>query len=296
MRRSLLTVFFLVAGASPVCALDWSVYPTDPGRLLPPLAFRQLVITATDSARVAAWFVPAQDSAGTERPGRHPAVLLLTGEEESLPDRLPLAAALAVRGYSVLALEHRGSGASRPFDAHPLALVYHEYVTDAASALDILWRRPEVDTTRIAALGESRGAVVALAAAGRRPEIRAVVAVGVPRSWKTYLESLAKSRPDKGYFVPETWERRDDPDRVIRRYNGAILFITGAEDLVTPPWMARELHDKYPRPKDLWIVDGAAHLGEHSPEHVLGGAYVDRIAAFLERELGKAPHRGWPER
>jgi pimeloyl-ACP methyl ester carboxylesterase len=258
------------------------------------LTFHRLAVTTTDSTQVAAWFLPAQDSAGTVVAGRHPAVLVLPREGETLPDRLSLLGALTRRGFAVLAFDLRGQGASGPFPTDPLALVFPEYRIDAASALDILWKRPEVDTVRVGLLGESRGAVLALALAGRRPEVRAVVAVGAPLDWKTYLESLKKTRPDQEYFVPPGWERRDEPDRVIRRFNGAIFFVTGNMDTETPAGMARELHDRYPRPKELWVVENAGHSGERTPERVLGGAYYDRIVAFLRRELDKKPHRGWP--
>jgi pimeloyl-ACP methyl ester carboxylesterase len=294
MRAMLLSILLVGTWAGPAPGLDWSVYGADPGTLSPPLTFHRLAVTTTDSTKVAAWFLPAQDSAGTVVVGRHPAVLVLPREGETLPDRLPLLAALTRRGFAVLALDHRGQGASAPFPTDPRALVYPEYRIDAASALDILWKRSEVDTLQVAVLGESRGAVLALALAGRRPEVRAVVAVGVPRDWKTYLESLKKTHPDQEYFVPPGWERRDDPDRVIRRFNGAIFFVTGELDAETPARMARELHDKYPRPKELWIVENAEHSGARAPERVLGEAYYDRVVTFLRREMEKKPHRGWP--
>jgi pimeloyl-ACP methyl ester carboxylesterase len=294
MRAILLSLLLLGTWTGQAPGLDWSRYGSDPGTLSPPLAFHRLAVTTTDSVKVAAWFLPAQDSADTAGSGRHPGVVVLPREGETLSDRLPLIAALSRRGFAVLAFDHRGQGASEPFRTDPRALVYPEYRIDASSALDVLWRRPEVDTARVGVIGESRGAVLALALAGRRPEVRAVVAVGAPRDWKTYLESLEKMTPDQEYFVPGGWERRDDPDRVIRRFNGAILFVTGNMDTETPTWMARELYEKYPRPKELWIVEDAGHAGDRTPERRLGEAYYDRVAAFLRRELDKKPHRGWP--
>ena len=136
--------------------------------------------------------------------------------------------------------------------------------------------------------------MVAMALGGRRPEVRAVIAVGLLRDWKSYYSSVKKLHPEKQVYLPKTWERRDDPDKVINRYNGSIFFVTGEMDLETPAWMARELARKYPRPKELWIVDEAGHLGANSPERKHGDAYYDRIVAFLTRELNKKPHRGWP--
>ena len=292
--RALMILAFLAGWAPATLALDWSVYSSNPSSLQPPLAFHQLVITTTDSVRIGAWFLPPQDSLGGVASDRRPAVLLLPAEGETLPDRMALMSALVRRGFAVLAVEHRGHGVSDTFTVHPGVLAYPEYRVDASSALDVLWRRPEVDTTRVAVYGESGGAVMAMALAGRRPEVRAVVAVGLLRDWKNYYASVKKLHPEKQVYLPKTWERRDDPDKVIKRYNGSIFFVTGEMDLETPAWMARELYQKYPRPKELWTVDDAGHLGENSPERKHGEAYYDRIVAFLTRELTKPPHRGWP--
>ena len=285
---------FLLAGGSTAEALDWSLYTSTPAMLQPPLEFHQIEITTTDSVKIAAWFMPAEDSQGMVIPDRRPTVLLLPAEGETLPDRLPLMAALVRRGFAVMAVEHRGHGVSQAFAVQAGVSVYPEYRVDASSALDVLWKRPEVDTTRVAVYGESQGAIVAMAVAGRRPEVRAVVAVGLIRDWKSYYASMKKLHPEKQVYLPKTWERRDDPDKVIKRFNGSIFFVNGEMDLETPAWMARELYNKYPRPKEFWIADNAGHLGKDSPENTLGEAYYDRITGFLSRELTKPPHRGWP--
>jgi uncharacterized protein len=292
--RFWMTLAVIFGWAPAAFALDWSLYTSTPATLEPSLEFHQLDITTTDSVQIGAWFLPAEDSRGGAASDRRPAVLLLPAEGETLPDRLSLMAALVHRGFAVMAVEHRGHGVSQAFAIQPGVLIYPEYRVDASSALDVLWKRPEVDTTRVAVYGESQGAVVAMALAGRRPEVRAVVAVGLLRDWKSYYSTVKKHHPEKQVYLPKTWERRDDPDKVINRFNGSIFFVTGEMDLDTPAWMARELYHKYPRPKEFWIVDGAGHLGEHSPERTLGESYYDRITAFLSRELNKKPHRGWP--
>jgi pimeloyl-ACP methyl ester carboxylesterase len=292
--RPFMIALLLLGWGSAANALDWSLYTSTPAMLQPPLEFHQIEVTTTDSVTIGAWFLPAEDSQGNVAPDRHPTILLLPAEGETLPDRLPLMAALVHRGYAVMAVEHRGHGVSQAFSIQPGVIVYPQYRVDASSALDVLWKRPEVDTTRVAVYGESQGAIVAMAVAGRRPEIRAVVAVGLLRDWKSYYASMKKLHPEKQVFLPKTWERHDDPDKVINRFNGSIFFVTGEMDLETPAWMARELYNKYPRAKEFWIAENAGHLGKDSPENTLGEAYYDRITGFLNRELNKPPHRGWP--
>lgn len=296
MRLRAILLALLLSMPGRASALDWSIYPTDPGKEVPGTEFLQLSITTVDSVHIAAWYIPAQDSTETVLPGRHPGLLILPRENETLDRRARMAASLARRGFSVLTLDHRGYGASDPFPAEAGALIYPEYLIDALSGYGILRKRAEVDTTRMAVMGESRGAVLALAVARNRPEVRAVAAVSPPRDWKSLIESMKRDHPDIEFFVPKSWNKSNDPNGAIRRFNGSILFATGDMDTRTPVWMAEELYKNYPRPKELWVIPAAGHSGERSPEAVLGQEYYDRLAAFFLRELAKPPHRGWPDR
>lgn len=292
MRQIIFTIVCILLSAGPVRALDWSVYSRNPGDLTPPLDFVQLAITTTDSVRLAAWYVPPRDSSGAA--ARRPAVLVFPPEDGAMDGNLATIQALVARGFGVLAFDHRGRGASSPFTLPPGALVAGEYLTDGQSALDILWHRPETDTLQVGAYGVGLEAATALGVAGRRPEIRAVVAVSAPYNWSKYRDVLAGTDPGTKYFVPNNWKRGDEPDKVMRRYNGATLFVTGEADTLTPPWMARDLAKRTPRPKEVWIVPGAGH-GDVDMEALLGGAYYDRVAGFLSKQLAKEPRRGWPD-
>jgi len=282
----------LVVLPGPAPALDWN-YSSYPSDLDPPLDYQRMVITTTDSTRIAAWYVPPPDTGE----GRRPGVLVFPREGEVLSDRLPAIAAFARAGFAVLAFDHRGAGASEPFAFEEDALLFPEYVTDAQSALDILWTRPEVDTVRIGLYGESAGAMEAFALVRDRTEPRALVAVSVPYSVKSWGEARQEIGLEPRILAAGGWGRKLDPDKVIRRFNGAILLVVGSEDGQTPPWMAEKLYGSYPRPKDLWKVEGAAHDSPRTPGEVAGdGPYWERITGFLGKELAAPPHRGWPDR
>lgn len=299
MRKLLLIAVLcamVAAGAGPAAALDWSVYGANPGTLSPPLDFLQLAVTTPDSARIAAWFVAAQDSAGAPLAGRHPGLLVLPREHETMDRRLDLIAAMVHRGINVLAIDHRGRGASEPFAEDSPVLLRPEFLADALSGFWILWKRPEVDTLQVAAYGESMGAVLALAAAGAEPEIRAVVAVSPFYNLERYRDRMKREHPDQDAAIAFGWDRQDEPDQVLNRYNGFVFFVCGDQDTETPPAMTEALHKKYPRPKELWIVPGAGHAPDVSPERVLGAAFYDRVALVLKRELAKKPYREWPDR
>jgi fermentation-respiration switch protein FrsA (DUF1100 family) len=286
-----LAVLAVVLNPGPCAALDWN-YPAYPSDLDPPLAYQRLVITTTDSVRIAAWYVPPADTGK----GRRPAVLVLPREGEILSDRLASIAALSGAGFAVLAFDHRGAGASEAFAFEGDALLFPEYVIDAASALDILWTRPEVDTVRIALYGESAGAMTAFALVRDRAEPRGLVAVSVPYDVKSWTETREELRIEPMSPAAGGWRRKDDPDKVVRRYNGAILFIVGTADRETPPSMAQKLFEAYPHPKDLWEVPEASHTPPHTPRETAGAEYWSRVTGFLLEELAAPPHRSWPDR
>jgi pimeloyl-ACP methyl ester carboxylesterase len=282
--------------AGPARALDWDVYGETPGTLSPPLEFLQLAITTPDSARIAAWFVGARDSTGARLSGRRPGLLVLPREHETMDRRLDVIAGMARRGFNVLAIEHRGRGASEPFAADSPAELCPEFLADAVSGFWILWKRPDVDTLQVAVYGESMGAVLALAAARAQPEIRAVVAVSPFYNLERYRKRMKEVQPDRETAVARKWDRQDEPDQALDRYNGFVFFICGERDEETPPAVAEALHKKYPRPKELWIVPGAGHGPQATPANTQGEAYYDRVAGVLKRELAKKPYREWPDR
>ena len=233
MSRATALVLLLAAMVVPCLAAAWE-YPTTPGDLTPPLEFVKMTIVTPDTARLATWYVPAQDSAGAVLPGRHPGVLVLPGDRDVMDERLHVVSGLARRGFSVLTFDHRGRGGSSDFFIDRRALLYPEFLEDAHAALFILRRQAEVDTTRLALYGESRGAYLALALAGERPETRAVVAVSPPFSFDSWMPVLEREEPGEGFFVPDGWKRKWDADKSVDRFNGAILFVAGDRDLTTP--------------------------------------------------------------
>ena len=100
-------------------------------------------------------------------PGRHAAVIVLGGLNGGVPDG---AFDFARLGYSALALAYFGAGPlPKGIDQIPVETVSH--------AIDWLAANPEVDASRIAVVGISDGAALALLAAALDPRIKAVAVV-----------------------------------------------------------------------------------------------------------------------
>lgn len=110
----------------------------------------------------------------SDGPGPFPAVLLLTGsgpiDRDSNHKRMrfditaQLATALAGAGIASFRYDKRGVGDS-PGDWR--AVGFWDSVDDAAAALEVLRRQPEIDAARVAVAGHSEGAVQAVALGAR---------------------------------------------------------------------------------------------------------------------------------
>jgi dienelactone hydrolase len=105
---------------------------------------------------------------------RQTGVLMLTGSGGGYPDE-PAARDLARAGFPVLALAYFRDREGHPseLEQKELRSVPLEYMF---KGLDWLAARPEVRADRIAVLGESRGAELALMVGARRPDVAGVIA------------------------------------------------------------------------------------------------------------------------
>ncbi len=118
---------------------------------------------------------------------------------------IALARALTGMGYATLRFDMRGCGESEGPRGKVICL---EQVEDTRSALSFLAGRKEITKDRIAVIGHSFGAAVAIYAAGVEPRLAACVASGgwghgekkfrmqheSPEAWKRFSDMLQKGR------------------------------------------------------------------------------------------------------
>ncbi|MDQ3069719.1 MAG: alpha/beta fold hydrolase [Acidobacteriota bacterium] len=118
-------------------------------------------------------------------PAKAPAVVLIAGsgatDRDETAHGIPifgqLAGELAKAGYLVLRYDKRGVGQSGGrFESATLT----DYAEDVRAAVTFLARRKDVDKDRIAVVGHSEGAAVALIAASREKKIKAAALVAGP--------------------------------------------------------------------------------------------------------------------
>ena len=111
-------------------------------------------------------------------------------------------------GYVALRFDFRGCGESEGKRANTVCL---EQVEDTKSAVSFLQTRPEVDPARIAVVGSSFGAAVAVYAGGVDKRIAAVISSGgwgdgetkfkkqheAPDAWKRFTDMMARGKEMK---------------------------------------------------------------------------------------------------
>jgi pimeloyl-ACP methyl ester carboxylesterase len=207
---------------------------------------------------------------------RLPAVILLAGSGASDRDGLAMgvptigqiAGALADAGFLAVRYDKRGYGQS---GGRSESATLADYAEDARAVFEWLRDRPDVDQNRIALVGHSEGAWVALLAASRERDFAGVVAIAAPSSTGAELvleqqryvldQSNAADRDEKialqqkinaaviagkGWegIAPEVRKQADtpwfqslltfDPARVIRNVRQPLLFVHGELDRQVP--------------------------------------------------------------
>jgi dienelactone hydrolase len=159
------------------------------------------------------------------------------------------AAALAAEGIGSLRIDFAGSGDSTEPD---LALDYPNMVADATASVRYLQTDPDIDPSRIAILGLSRGGSIAATLAGTLPGVAALV------EWSGAVYNGYDEDPDahqqareNGYVPIDMGDRtfelslnwydsieQSHPLDDVAGYQGPVLAVVDSNDDVVPPTVA----------------------------------------------------------
>lgn len=255
---------------------------------------------ADDGIVLHAWYIPAESAPrGT--------VILAHGIDGNASDMLPRAWFLARDGYNSLVVDLRAHGQSAGNYATPGYLE----ARDVLGSVSYL-RHGRHQNGPIAVFGHSYGAVAAIYAASRTPDIAAVIADGAFISFEKMMRRatiLLAQDPDRSYIdrvglevagtraaewavIPiyflrtNVWPSpgRSDLLSAIPRINPRpILFIAGQDDEICPPENARLMYQVADSPhKQLLIVPGAEHDQTYA---VAPHVYEKTVVKFLNSAL-----------
>ncbi|ABC83268.1 alpha/beta hydrolase [Anaeromyxobacter dehalogenans] len=290
LRR--LGVLLSIAAALAMCA------PARAGRAPPAdLDARPVELRSGSGSTIRGWLARGHPGAG--------AVLLLHGIGASAAEMAGRARFLAGAGYSVLAIDFRGHGASGSAQTTYGALESR----DARAAVE--WLRAALPGERIGVIGISMGGAAALL--GAVPlKVDALVLESVyptidaairnrARAWLGPLGALLAPLVER-LMLPRQGVRATDlrPVDRIGDQVAPLLVLAGAADPYTPLSESRALYRNARGPKALWEVPGAGHVDLHA---FAPAEYERRVGGFLDRRLraqtarapaGAAPRAGGP--
>ncbi|MEM1042303.1 MAG: alpha/beta fold hydrolase [Bacteroidota bacterium] len=235
---------------------------------VPGLTLEVLSIPVADGVTLDAWWMRHDDPRAT--------VLYFGGQGFLLVKARATLEALAAQRMNVLAFDYRGYGRS---DGTPSVEALKD---DARVVYDTLVARPGVDPGRLIAHGHSMGSFVATALATERP-----VPALVLENPATDVEGLTSAliplllRPFVRFDIAEPLRGESNVER-LRALPGVALLVAGGEnDVITPPALARDLHDEAATDrKTLVIASGRGHNDITASED-----FAEAFDAFLDRHV-----------
>ncbi|MCA1572388.1 MAG: alpha/beta fold hydrolase [Chloroflexi bacterium] len=243
------------------------------------LGYESVRFTTDDGVTLSGWLIPAARET-------HTAVIVMHGfSGHRLPELAAFVPWLHER-HHVLQFDFRGHGES---DDGLVTLGSHER-RDVAAAVRFVESRGLGPT---ALFGISMGASTAIVSAPDLP----VAAVVADAPFAELRHPVASRMRQIGYplagigarlVVAGTMlrarSRLVDPIQAVARIAPrALLLIAPREDRLISWRQSQRLYDAAGEPKELVIVDGAAHAEAYAVDPV---AYRERVLGFLERHLG----------
>ena len=228
--------------------------PADAG-----LNARDLRIETDDGERLHGWWI------ASSAPSRSH-VLLCHGNGGNIGDRVDHARLLSNSGFDVLLFDYRGYGESsgRPSEEGTYC--------DARAARRALLEQDGVDESRIAYLGESLGAAVALALALETPPRGLVL-----QSAFTSVREMARVHYP---FLPRAMVPDAYPNlERIEKLASPLLVLHGERDEIVPCSHGRALLEAAPDPKAIRVFP---RLGHNDLVPLAGAAWAEAIASWWD--------------
>jgi dipeptidyl aminopeptidase/acylaminoacyl peptidase len=242
--------------------------------------YEELDLTTGDGIRLSGWYLPGK---------HHAAVVVSGGYRGRASDVLGIATALQRSGFHVFMYGWRGTPGS-DVAAHTLG-VYER--NDLQAVIDAVSNR--LGKVPIGLLGYSMGGSVSISVAATDKRVRGVVSdsafadptavigdrvksiLRIPSSvlvWPVLLIHSTRTGAKFTDFSPVAAVSLIGPR--------PILIIHGTKDKAVPVSHAERLFAAARKPKELWLVPDANHVGAYFLDREV---YVTRVVGFFEKAL-----------
>jgi pimeloyl-ACP methyl ester carboxylesterase len=253
--------------------------PSEVGALPPDLHGESVRIPSASGSLLAGWFLPGRQGAG--------AVVLMHGNRGSRASMLGRARFLNRAGHAVLLFDFQASGES------PGSSLTFGYLESRDARAAVAYVRDRLPGERVGVVGVSLGGVAALVAdppleadalvlEAAYPSIDEAVANRLSMSYGAWATMLGPAltlqlRPRLGF-----WSDALRPVDRVALVTAPKLFVAGTEDRHTTMAESMALYEAACGPKELWAIEGAAHVDLHA---FARADYERRVGAFLAAHL-----------
>lgn len=209
-----------------------------------------------------------------ENASSSPGIVLLPGAGVSKEGEQGLAAELSKMGYVTLTLDQRNKGAinvDQDLELFRAGLEPVEYlmVYDALKAADVLSVQPEIDSERLAVLGESNGGRFAIIACALEPSLKGVIGISTSGYGTGEIDpaSVADSEAYRFYLSidPDTYLSALPPSRLV--------MLHSFNDTVISHELALRTFALAEEPKAMYNTTEETH------------GYTASMRPYLEKEL-----------
>ena len=277
------------------------------------LIYRNLEVITNDGYKIETWFFPAQSplSEGelrdlngnrrtyeTQDETKRPTIIVCNGDAGNMSYfQLYLAKSWTSRGLNVVTFDWRGFGKSSPFAMDRNYLCYTEMLEDYRAVVRTTSEQEEVLNGAIAVVGWSTGAYLSMITAYTDDLVNAFVGRSLPTDFDDFIPLVMKykNKTRNELLVPEDFPTELMPVRIAPEFGKPLFLIVGENDFRTPVWMSRKIIESVPgtTPKELMIVENAAHGGKEDPILIAFDDFIKRTSDFLMDNLrplhGKQP-------
>ena len=277
------------------------------------LIYKNLEVITNDGYKIETWFFPAQSplSEGelrdlngnrrtyeTQDETKRPTIIVCNGDAGNMSYfQLYLAKSWTSRGFNVVTFDWRGFGKSSPFAMDRNYLCYTEMLEDYRAVVRTTSEQEEVLNGAIAVVGWSTGAYLSMITAYTVDLVNAFVGRSLPTDFDDFIPLVMKykNKTRNELLVPEDFPTELMPVHIAPEFGKPLFLIVGENDFRTPVWMSRKIIESVPgtTPKELMIVENAAHGGKEDPILIAFDDFIKRTSDFLMANLrplhGKQP-------